>query len=323
MNFLKSSILFILICLLFYSTLKAQEIDLGRIAVLHFNAEGIDPITVKSAEFILRQEIEKLTHGDVLLQEYNDETSNACINLDCALEIGKNMGANSVVTCNFLPLGEKVIVQYNLYDVASGKKILLDNITSISLEDLDTVMKRIAMGIAGIKTVKETAEIGAIVEDESNPPLQRSGINFYGISLGYFLPSSGLKDKERSFTMDLKIGAEVEDFVYGVQMFGRKGFGVNIFSSYLLSRKDVCPYVGAGAGFHWIRDEEFGEYYITEAGYTYKQEDKKGDGFEILLNSGIRLFHTYSFQIAVDLSYSHTFNDFDSNAFTLTIGFVH
>ena len=59
-------------------------------------------------------------------------------------------------------------------------------------------------------------------------------------------------------------------------------------------------------------------------GYTYyKEEDKKGDGFEILLNSGIRLFHTYSFQIAVDLSFSHTFNDFDSNAFTLTIGFIH
>lgn len=323
MNILKTSLLFILIGFITAANLRAQNLDLKKVAVLQFNAEGIDPITVRSAEYILRQEIEKLTKEEVILQTGETEEYGQCISLNCIMDAGKKLGANSVVTCTFLQLGEKIIIQYELYDVDNGKKLLMDNITSASFEDLDTVMKRIAMSIAGNKTTNETAEIGTIIEDETNAPLQREGINFYSLSMGYFFPSSGFKNDERSFTMDLKVGAELENFVYGVQLMGRKGFGVNIFSSYMFSKKDVCPYIGAGAGFHWINMEEYGGYVTTESGYFYKEEDKKGDGLELLLNTGIRLFHTYSFQIAVDLSFSHTFNDFNSNAVALTIGFVH
>jgi hypothetical protein len=93
-------------------------------------------------------------------------------------------------------------------------------------------------------------------------------------------------------------------------LFGiRKGITLNIGGSFLFSRKDLCPYIGAGFGFHWVsHDEDDGE------------EDTRGDGFELIASTGIMAFRTYNFRVLLNLDYTIAFNDFDDQAVVFTLG---
>ena len=115
----------------------------------------------------------------------------------------------------------------------------------------------------------------------------------------------------RFFTLDFRTGTEINDFAIGMQLAARKGFAVNIYTTYLLSRKDVCPYIGGAFGFHWVSHPGFDD-----------DDDINCDGFEFTANMGVRLFHTYNFQVLFNFAYAVTFNDFDDKAIIFTIGLL-
>ncbi len=64
--------------------------------------------------------------------------------------------------------GEKIIVQYFLMDVSSGKPMLMDQISAVSVEDLEPVMKRVASNIVEIKSSENNAQVGSIVQEETD-----------------------------------------------------------------------------------------------------------------------------------------------------------
>lgn len=302
----------------------AQNTEIGRIGIMPFVSESIDRITLNSAEAILRLELSKLSEMEIvtaksLTEEIKDSN---CHSSECIEKFGEKLNAEQVVTCNFLVLGQKIIIEYSVYSIAEKKIIISDSIISMSIEELDIIMKRIAMSIIRNESAKLTAEKGVITEEESQKPLLRGGGTFYGLSLGYLFPLTGFGDSERSFTIDLKIGAELENFDYGIQLFGRQGFGVNIYSSYLLTKDDFCPYIGAGIGFHWLTNLQNNYYYMVGDMYEFNQDNGREDGIELQLNSGLRIFNTYKMKITINLTFAHTFNDYNSDSFIFTIGFL-
>jgi len=303
--------------------LFSQQTKQGNLTILPFYTKGIDPATVSTAEEILRLEMENISSKNIsLANSASLKIDSNCTSTDCAAELGKQLKADQVVSVQMLTLGQKLIIQYYLIDVEHKSVLLADKLTSSSVEDLDVVMKRMAISITSLESAKKSAEVGAITESESKPFFLRNGRRFNNWSFGYLYPQNGYNTNEKTFTMDVKIGAEVEDMDYGVQLLLREGFGANIFSSYLFSRKDICPYIGAGVGFHWVTIDQGNVYFVNQYNQVQKDE-KKGDGFEILLNTGVRLFHTYNFRINVNLAYSYTFNDLKSEALVLTLGFFY
>jgi len=298
--------------------LFGQQVSVKRIAVLPFYSNGVDQASTQSAESILRLEISKLGTMDIVSEkrtlQYLHDT--VCTDIDCAVKIGKELNADQVVICKLGALGEKVIVEYLLVDVSAGKSIIEDRITASYVEDLDAVMKRVAMSIVKHEPVVQTAEVGAITENEAKIPPRRGSRRFSGFSFGYLYPQHGYDNSDRSFSMDFRTGAEFQDYAIGMQLLLRRGFGANVFVSYLSSRKDFCPYIGGAFGFHWISHEY--HYY-----YGYEEDKKKGDGFEFAVNSGFRFFHTYNFQIIINLGYTYTLNDFHDQGVVFTIGLLH
>ncbi|RJP62214.1 MAG: hypothetical protein C4539_18545 [Ignavibacteriales bacterium] len=298
------------------------QADTNRIVIMPFINRSIDNVTIRSAEAILKQELSKLTQCEVLIGSKPNGVANdsLCENIDCIVKYGESQNAGKVLTCNFLMLGQKIIIQYSLVDVIHKKIKISDSMNSATLEELDVIMKRIALSTMKNESADASAVVGAITESETKERARRSGGNFYGISFGYFFPGNEFYDTERTFTLDFKFGSELENVDYGIQLFARNGFGVNVFSSYLFSQKDVCPYIGGGAGFHWLTDMSDNRYNYSVGGYT--NDNRKEDGFELVINSGIRFFHTYNFRITVNFTYAHTFNDYDCNSYVLTVGFL-
>jgi len=305
--------------------LYSQQIKTGSLVVLPFYAKGIEPTTVSTAAEILRLEMENLSAKNISMatREMLSNADSSCTSTDCAAEWGKQVKADQVISVQMLTLGQKIIIQYFLIDVQKKAILLADKLTSTSVEDLDVVMKRMAISITSLESANKSAQVGAITESESKPFFLRNGRRFNNWSFGYLYPQKGFSTMEKSFTMDVKIGAEVEDLDYGVQLLLREGFGANIFSSYLFSRKDVSPYIGAGVGFHWVSVDQSIDFYSYQTYPITTTPEKKGDGFELLLNAGVRLFHTYNFRININLSYAHTFNDYNSEGVILTLGFMY
>lgn len=295
------------------------------LAILAFTTLGIDEASALTAQALFRQELSKTNHYELIAEkEILDKIGDrACYETACGYALGHSLNADEVLLCSLNRLGEKVIVQYLLLDVAKEKILLNDNTTSNTIEDLETVMKRMALSVISRKPMEQTAQVGLITKKETLEPGRRSARKYMGLSFGYLYPQQGYDESDRSFAMDFRTGFEIDQFSLGSQLAVQKGFAWNIFCSYLVTRTDVCPYVGGAFGFHWISHETYGRMYTDANGYPYYQEDKrKGDGFEFRAHSGLRLFRTYNFQILLNVDYAITLNDFDDRAVIFTIGLL-
>lgn len=323
----KSFFLPLLIILFLLSHISfAQKVTKPKIAVLPFYPLGVEPVAAQSSESILRLELQKLDAFELIPESTISDAvgERYCTDFSCALTLGKQLAADEVLTCKMVALGEKIIVQYMLLDVAAEKVLLLDQTTSVSVEDMDSVVKRIALAVYRGEPIKKTAEVGNITEQETITPRRRKARNFAGFLFGYLYPLNGYDDTDRSFTMQFRTGAEMNNYAVGVQLAARKGFAMNVFASYLLTKTDFCPYVGSGFGFHWVSHSHIYEYgYHPEYGYSYEEKKMKGDGFELTTNIGFIAFRTYVFKLVADFSFSYTLNDYHDSAFTFTLGFMH
>jgi hypothetical protein len=308
----------ILCALLCCATPASGQDRSGRLAILPLSSNGVDAVTIETASMLLRTEIGKLSSMDVVSGRKTQEAvgQTPCSEAECALAIGKALEATQVLGCRLSALGEKIIVQYFLVDVPSGREILIDQATASGAEDLDVLMKRLAKAVIEREPVSKTAEVGQILASETVEPSRRATRKNFGFSFGYLYPQSGYDHGDRAFIVDSRFDYELEDYAVGMLVGIRKGFAAGLYGSYLTSRTDICPYVGGGLGFHWI---DHGSVYDQ---VTHQNVEGRGDGFELSAHAGLRVLHTYSFQMIFNLELLYTMNDFNDRAIVFTLGIL-
>ncbi len=295
-----------------------------NLLILPFDANGIDQVYVQTSQSILRVEIGKYNKVEVVSEARTEESLNGldCFTTDCAVEIGKQAGADQVAGCRLAALGDKIMVQYFLMDAASGKLLLMDQISAVSLEDLEPVMKRVASNIVEVKLSENNVQVGTIVQEETTEPLRRSSRKNIGLSFGYLFPQDGYDNDQKSFTINLHLDYEMEELAVGMLFGIRDGFAMNVYGDYLFSKTDICPYLGGAFGFHWITHTQNNYIAVTQPGSGVDYSSKASDGFELTFNTGLRVLHTYNFQILLNLEYIMTFNDYNDKAIVFTIGIL-
>lgn len=182
-------------------------------------------------------------------------------------------------------------------------------------------MKRVAISVARITPFNANTEVGNIVGQESIETLRRASRYNFGVGFGYLYPEKGYDADKKSFTINLYFDYEIQDYAVGLMVGARKGFAINLYGNYLFSKTDLCPYVGGALGFHWVSDHNNSSYYEPYVGYNSSNK-KDEDGIELGLEAGLRIFHTYGFQLFIKGEYIITFNDFNDRAFVFTIGIL-
>ena len=317
----RSLMSFTLLLIIINHPVFAQENSEKRLAILPFTAVGVEESVLQSAEAILRSEINTASDYSIIpdIEVQQAIGDQPCNDLDCSVDIGNKLNASRILLCNLTGLGEKILVYYTMVDVKNGAALIKDKATALYVEDLDAVLKRVAVSVSNTKPIQKTAEVDNITAEESLEPLRRSTNTLSGFTFGYLFPQEGYDNDDRSFTLDFRVAQELERFEVGILFAARKGFAINIFSNFLSTKKDICPYLGGAFGFHWIVHEE---RIFDAQSQTYRDVNNRGDGFELTLNGGIKLFRTYDFQILANFGYLITFNDFDDRATVFTIGLV-
>jgi hypothetical protein len=290
-----------------------------KIAVLPFRSVGIDSTSAKTAYLLLFQEVEKSGKYQMVPESRIRQmlNSSTCNEISCALDIGKGLNATKVVFSSLNRLGEKIILQYSLVDVQFEEVLISDNMTASYIEDLDQVVKRVALSIADHVPVKKTAEVGLITEQESLKPNTRGTKSSWGFTFGHIYPQHGYDDKDRIFAVEIRTMYEMEHFAVTGLFAIRKGFAFGVGGLYLFSRKDFSPYMGLGTGFHIVAHDNTYEY-----SYPYGEIKRNESGIMVNVRGGLLAFRTYHFHVMANLEYSLTFNDFDDQGIIFTLGLL-
>jgi hypothetical protein len=290
----------------------AQETSTKKLVIVPLNSIGIEPAYVQTAESLLRMEINRIGAFDLVSERRIREAmeTDYCDDTECAIALGRELNADQILLCNLNALGEKIIVQYNLLEVPSGKRLVVDQTTALNVEDLEAVMKRVATSVVTRQPFAANVEVGSVVGKESVESLRRAARYNFGVGFGYLFPSHGYDNDNKSFTINAYLDYEVPDFAVGLMIGARNGFAMNIYGNYLFTKTDICPYLGTSLGFHWVAHNDF--FF----------DDKEGDGVGLGLIGGIKLFHTYTFQLFIQGEYIMTFNDYNDKAFVFTIGIL-
>ncbi len=312
--------LFILSVLLFFCTqlsIFAQGPTSQSVAIIPFYSNGMDSVYTKTAESIFRIEFSKRSNMNIVSNKriVDNLSDEYCFDVECAKKLGNKLGAGQVFGCNLSALGEKIIVQYFLLDLPEGKELIKDQTTSLTIEDLEMVMKRIAKSVAELEPLLEGARVGNITLNESKKSLRKASNKNIGLSFGYLYPQTGYDDSDKSLVVDFRVGYELENYTVGMLLGIRKGFAMNVYASYLFSQKDICPFIGGAFGFHWVSHTPSYDNYV-------ERNDLNADGFEMTARTGVIAFRTYNFQVMLNLEFINTFNDYDDQAIVLTIGLL-
>ena len=314
----------ILLVLSIIISVKAQDTTSGRIAILPFVSNGIDPVSVQTTELLLRMDLGKVSSMDIISEKKTQSAigDNECTDDECAKDIGEKLNADEVLLCKLNPLGENIIVQYILIEMATGKNILAEQATALSLEDLDAVMQRVALSVAKHTPFSANVEVGNVVAQETVEPSSRASRFNFGLGFGYLFPTEGYDNDDKSFTVNLYFDYEIKDVAVGLMLGARDGVAVALYGNYLFSKTDICPYLGAGLGFHWVDHDYSTPYDYNYNYYPSPNTEYDEDGIELGLGAGFRFLHTYNIQFFINVEYIITFNDFNDKSIVFTIGIL-
>jgi TolB-like protein len=290
-----------------------------RLAVFDFQPIGVDPATVLATGQLLRNDLAGPGRFSVVEEGQMQRTLGQtvqCFDSRCAAEHGRRLGAEKAIVGSLSRLGEKIIVELRLVDVTTAQVEYSDRMASSTLEDLDTVIQRLANSVASGKRVESTAEVGLIVQEEAKEPLRRKNFFTVGGKFGYLFPTGQSWGRvDRLLCLDWVTRYETPSFLveslfgYRFELTKDKGaFDLPIDFSifYLPSRSDFSPYLGGGLGIHWI-----GAKNRKDDGSSNDAGNKRtiNHGLALNLGGGLMGFRTYDFRIVVDLRYQVVFAD--------------
>ena len=308
-----------------------------KMAIVVFDAQpiGVEESTVLASTQLLRNDLAAtgtfavMDEGEVT--RFLGEKPN-CYDSQCASEIGRQLGVDKAVIGSLSRLGEKVIVELRMVDVASGQVEFSDRMASATVEDLDTVIKRLATGLATGKPTEKTVEIGAITEVETREPRRRKNFFTVGGKVGYLFPTGDSWRKvDKLLCLDWVTWYETPTFMVESLVGWRYEIGrdegaydvpVEFSIFYIPGKSDFTPYLGGGLGIHWVaaaRDDE---------DVAYHQEERiTNNGLALNVGGGLIGFRTYDFRIVVDLRYTMVFAELDGQdthqGISLTFGVTH
>ena len=174
--------------ILFFLITQTWASDKISMAITDFDASGITPeIAASVADFIqdgLRQTgrftvIERKNVQKLLKEQMFQKTG--CTSTDCAVEIGKMLNVNNIVTGRVSQMGSRIVISLSLVDVEAGKISLTDSVECGSVELLNSGSKILAGHFS-----KGVAVKGKVIRVTGNDVIINLGMDD-GVKNGDFL----------------------------------------------------------------------------------------------------------------------------------------
>lgn len=240
--------------------------------------------------------------------------------------LGQSAGADTVVYGSLSKLGSKIICAIHAHKVGQPASFFNDQLNSMTIEDLDVVMRRFAEAIAAGESRVGAPSIDTITQAETYEPRTHASRRGFGMRAGFLFPagdSYGNADRLVSIRMPFKYethDAMIETtmltgLAWGGENNRKEGWAIDwtildLYGARIYGVKDRATYLGGGLGVHAIRVERGENIYC----YDYPCDWGNDQALTTLtadLGAGMIFLRTRDFQVIVDLRYHVTFSSFD------------
>jgi hypothetical protein len=173
-------------------------------------------------------------------------------------EAAAKAGAALAITLRIARLGTNAVARIGAYQ-PDGKLVRSDELTAASPEDLEPVLRRLALSIATGRSAKELAELDSVTERETDPYLKYVATHLLGIKLGAFF----VQDRADPVTASKSLNGGGVFWMYDARWYiaevavdlqkgeGDSLFSVGIGAYYPFTRGTVAPYLGGGLAYTW------------------------------------------------------------------------
>lgn len=272
-----------------------------KTVVFSFTTVGVDEASGRTATSIFRTELANTGKFTVIESDVIKTTlgnDGPVEGVTTASENAKKLSAVKAVIGSLSKLGNQTLVEVKLIDVATANVEFSDRLGTTTGADIDLILARLAKGVAERKKTEATAEVGKITEKEAAEPARRASFWSGGAKIGYFFPLGGFGDNPGQVMGGSSVGLyETPGFMaeaaFSYYFIGGKAtFWTGGFSAFkLLSKTDVCPYLGGGVGLGMVSGDYPGSYFDI------------GVGPVVNLGGGFMFLRTYDFRFVVDVRY--------------------
>lgn len=325
------------VALVLLAAIPTQVAAGGETLVLPFRPVAVSETTVAIACGILAGELE--SQGVVVLESRTlvpplPMGTEACDASECARNLARSHHADRVVYGSVSRLGEKRIVRAHALRVGEDRPYYNEQISAVSEGELETVMRRIAEGIAAGRADSDQATIGSVTRQEATAlPLRRSRRGL-GVRGGFLVPSEdsyGGADRLASLRVIYKhegVRHLIETTTLTGLCWGDGALDWTLFSVYgarIFGIGDYSPYVGGGLGLHHVR-VECTETLQGNGWSTSSTEHDSATTLVVELGVGLLALRTYDFEVLLDLRYRYVADEFKdvggkgAHGFLLTFG---
>lgn len=318
--------------LLFILVLTGLSVAQESVAVFDFKAVGMDEQTNKAAMQIFKNELNTTGKFSVIPTEEMEAglstkgiTALDCYDLGCAVDDGRALGTENVIIGTFSRLGEKIITEVKLVSVSQGKVVFSDRFSTVSVEDLDAVLHRLATAVAERKKIDTDVGRFGITDEEAKQPRRKKSFITSGASFSFGFPFSdsyagvnsiktiwwNTRYETGNFVIDNSVGVswgsgdEAKVEVFGtLQTIAETKIAVipwDIGIRYLFNREaEFAPYIGGGFGIHFIASQNY-----TDINYEAGSDEAPA------LHAAVGLygFQSSNFRLTVEGKFSIVFTD--------------
>ncbi len=291
-----------------------------RALVFRFRGIGVGEELVDAVSHLLGGALESEgVYSPVAADELLGYTG--CFDASCGADIAREEGFEWAVTGSVTRLGSKIIVRVELVDAGRGTIAFSTDGSSLTEDDLDTVLKRLAKSISTRRDMESTAEVGMITASEYESARRRESFSSKSLNVGFLWPQSGSwAGVDRLTAIDLAYQHDTPEFFLlgrtGIRWGGDldemqgRGFGIDFLDAKIgryFSRGDFAPFVTAGVGVHyvWIKKQT-----ALEGGGLI-EESESGTNLAAMAGMGFTVFRTYDFQAQFELEYVYMIEDFE------------
>jgi hypothetical protein len=226
------------------------------VVVLPATGSNIHPGHLAASTDVLRVQLEKA--GYVLVPAPAGAPQIQEPTPDQAGEAATKAGASLAITLRIARLGTNAVARIGAY-LPDGKLARSDELTAASPEDLEAVLRRLALSIATGRSAKELAELDSVSERESDPYLKYVATHLFGLKLGAFFVQDRAEPGAESLALNgggLFWMYDARWFIGEVALDLQKGEGdsllsIGIGAYYPFTRGTVAPYLGGGLAYSW------------------------------------------------------------------------
>jgi hypothetical protein len=226
-----------------------------RVAVLPVSGVNIHAGYLEAAHDILRDHLMSTRNFEVV--NVPGSPPDHELTPQEAVELGRPSQSQMVLVTHIVRLAGKSRVRVTAFRTADGSLAHTDSMmTAGGPDDLDPVLRRLAVAFATGKPVAATGEIDSVTQNESDPYIKQTATKTFGLRLGALIPVNRPGDVAPATGIGLFWLYDAREFMGEVwaDFFHSSSesittFDLGIGGYYPFTRTNVTPYIGGGAAW--------------------------------------------------------------------------